>query len=248
MTLRDGWRLEMHASLPSTADLCRARAEAGEPEGLAILAKEQTAGRGTRGRTWTGPAGGLYLSVLLRPGGPAGEASQWSLLAGVALAEALSAQLPDPAALALKWPNDVLLGGRKLAGILAESATDSQGNLAWLSLGLGANLAAAPEVPGRATACLAEASPAPSPEAVAWQVLAALSRWREVRARAGFAAVRAAFLARTAAQGTTLTLRLGERTLAGAFAGLADDGSLLLRIGGQLRAFAAGEVTIGNQT
>ena len=241
------WRLAVHDSLPSTADLCRGRAEAGEPEGLAILAREQTAGRGTRGRAWTGARGNLFLSALLRPGGSSREASQWSLLAGVALAEALSAYLPDAAVLALKWPNDVLLHGRKVAGILAESAADGRGGLSWLSLGFGANLAVAPDVPDRPTACLAEYGTPPTPETLAWQVLEALERWCGVHDRAGFAPVRAAFLARAPAHGTQLTLRLGDRMLGGAFAGLGEDGSLLLlRAGGQVHAFAAGEVTIGN--
>jgi len=244
--ISSAWRLEVHDSLPSTADLCRSRAEAGEPEGLAILARQQTAGHGTRGRSWTGAVGNLFLSVLLRPGGPAGEASQWSLLAGVALAEALSAGLPDKAVLALKWPNDVLLHGRKVAGILLESAADARGGLVWLSIGLGANLATAPPVPGRGIACLAECGPPPPPETMARRVLAALAQWRDVRAHAGFAPVRAAFLARAPAHGTRITLRLGERMLDGAFAGLGEDGSLLLRTGGRVQAFAAGEVTFGN--
>jgi BirA family biotin operon repressor/biotin-[acetyl-CoA-carboxylase] ligase len=240
------WRLAIHDILPSTADLCRSRAEAGEPEGLAILARQQTAGRGTRGRVWAGAPGNLFLSALLRPGGPAREASQWSLLAGVALAEALAPHLPDEAALSLKWPNDVLLNGRKVAGILAESAADGQGGLTWLALGFGANLAVAPVVPDRATACLAEVALPPSPDLVAWQVLAALTRWQEICAQAGFAPVRAAFLARAAAPGTQLTVRFGGRMLGGIFAGLGEDGSLLLRADGRVQAFAAGEVTIGN--
>ena len=251
MTASIAWRLTVYESLPSTADLCRLGGEAGEPEGLAILARQQTAGRGTHGRPWAGAAGNLFLSALLRPGGPTREASQWSLLAGVALAEALSLHLPGEmaeggAALALKWPNDVLLHGRKVAGILAESAADGQGGLSWLSLGFGANLAVAPDVPDRPTACLAEVGRPPLPETLAWQVLEALARWSGVRARAGFAPVRAAFLARAPAEGTRLTLRLGDRTLGGAFAGLGEDGSLLLQAGGRVHAFAAGEVTIGN--
>ncbi len=240
------WRLELYDSLPSTADLCRSRAEAGESEGLAVLARQQTAGHGTRGRSWTGAAGNLFLSVLLRPGGAAREASQWSLLAGVALAEALSAGLPDEAALTLKWPNDALLHGRKVAGILVESAADARGGLIWLSIGLGVNLVTAPPVPGRSTACLADYGSPPPPETMAGRVLEALAHWRDVRAHAGFAPVRAAFLARAPTYGTRITLRLGERMLGGAFAGLGEDGSLLLRAGGRIQAFAAGEVTFGN--
>ena len=240
------WRLEIHPSLPSTTDFCRALAEAGQPEGAAILALQQTAGRGTRGRAWVGAAGNLFLSVLLRPSGQSCEAPQWSLLAGVALAEALAAHLPAHAAPALKWPNDVLLHGRKLAGILLESAIDRNGGLSWLTLGLGANLATAPRVADRETACIADYAPSPDPETMARQVLEAISRWRGVWSRAGFAPVRAAFLARAPARGTPITLRLGDRALGGLFDGLGEDGSLLLRSGGRVQAFTAGEVTLGN--
>jgi BirA family biotin operon repressor/biotin-[acetyl-CoA-carboxylase] ligase len=240
------WRLKVFDHVPSTADLCRRLAEAGEPDGLAIVAHRQSAGRGTRGRSWEGADGNLFLSVLLRPAEPARNAAQWSLLAGVALLDALARYVPRPAALALKWPNDVLMHGRKLAGILVESAADSDGRLSWLSIGLGVNLAAAPEVAGRDTACLAEHAAPPAPEAVAADVLAAIAHWRTRRLAEGFAPVRAAFLAGTQAPGSPLTLRLGERTLAGTFAGLGEDGSLLVRTDAGVHGFAAGEVTIGN--
>ncbi|CAH2604839.1 Biotin--[acetyl-CoA-carboxylase] ligase [Rhodovastum atsumiense] len=250
MTVPAGWRLEVHDQLPSTADLCRRRAESGAPGGLAILARRQTAGRGTRLRPWQGAEGNLFLSVLLRPGGTMQGAAQWSLLAGVALAEALAAHLPEGAALGLKWPNDVLLSGRKLAGILTESASGPEGNLAWLSLGLGVNLAVAPALTDRPTACLAELAPPPAPEAFAATLLAAIDRWCSIRAgegeAGGFAAVRAAFLARTVAYGTHLALRLGDRILDGTFAGLGEDGTLKLHTREGVRAFAAGEVTMGN--
>jgi BirA family biotin operon repressor/biotin-[acetyl-CoA-carboxylase] ligase len=240
------WRLKVFEHLPSTADLCRRLAEAGEPGGLAIVALRQSAGRGTRGRSWEGAAGNLFMSVLLRPAEPSRNAAQWSLLAGVALADVLSRYVPEPAVLALKWPNDVLMHGRKLAGILVESAADDAGCLAWLSIGVGVNLAAAPDVVGRDTACLAEHVAPPAPEAVAADMLEAIAHWRARRLAEGFAPVRAAFLARAQAPGTPLTLRLGERTLGGTFEGLGEDGSLLVRTDGRVHAFAAGEVTIGN--
>jgi BirA family biotin operon repressor/biotin-[acetyl-CoA-carboxylase] ligase len=242
------WRLEIHEALPSTAALCRARAAAGEPDGLAIMARAQTAGIGTRGRTWLGGAGNFFLSVLLRPGGAARDAGQWSLLAGVALAEALAHVLPGDVVLRLKWPNDVLVEGAKVAGILAESAAGPAGELAWLAVGFGVNLATAPDVPDRAVTCVARHTPPPAPEAFAATLLAAIGRWREVAARDGFAPVRAAFLERAWTRGTPLVLHTGVRTVTGAFAGLADDGALLLEADGRLRAFAAGEVTIGAAT
>src|SRR5262249_44954066 len=159
-------------TLPSTSELCRALAEASEPEGAAALARRQTHGRGSRGRRWQAPPGNLSISVLLRPREPARDAGQWSLLASVALAEALSTVVPDPTRLTLKWPNDLLLDGRKLAGILVDSAADADARLAWLVIGIGVNLAAKPELPGRPAACIADVAPAPAPEEVAKVLLA----------------------------------------------------------------------------
>lgn len=238
------FRLSVHEALPSTSDLVARLAEAGEPEGLAVLARRQTAGRGTQGRGWESPAGNLHLSVLLRPDEPLRTASQWGLLAAVALADAVAEVLPDPAAVALKWPNDLLLGGAKAAGILAEASAGPAGRIGWLCLGIGVNLAHAPAVQGRATACLAGQGIAPPDPAVfAERLLAALDRWRGRRAREGFGPVRAAWLARAPGLGSHLVIRRDGRDIAGSFAGLAEDGSLLLAAGGRINAVASGEVT-----
>ena len=234
------WRLEVHAQLPSTADLCRERAEAGEAEGLAILALRQSAGRGTRGREWADGAGNLALSLLLRPAGMA-DLGGWGLLAGVAVAEALEGFCRGTR-LGLKWPNDVLLGGRKLAGILTEGATTPRGET-WLTCGIGANLAQAPVVAGREVACLAEFGPPPAPRAVAEAVLQTFARWRKTFESEGFAPVREGFLARAPASGTAMTLRHGAGTVEGRFAGLDERGALLLQTDDGLRGFVAGEVT-----
>lgn len=243
-----GWRLRVHESLGSTSDLILERAAAGEPEGLAVLARRQTAGRGRDGRLWESPAGNLYLSALLRPGGPASRTPQWALLGAVALAEAAAARLPDPARLVLKWPNDLLLdGGAKLAGVLVEGAAAPDGSLEWLVMGFGANLAAPPPVPDRPTACLRDAGAASvAPEVFAAELLAALDRWRDRMRRDGFAAIREAWLARGPAPGAPLRVRRpgGVDHLHGSFAGLAEDGSLLLSVEGEgLRAVSVGEIT-----
>ena len=243
-TRQDDWRLRVYEVLPSTSDLCRSLAEAGEPAGLAVLAGRQTRGRGSRGREWESPEGNFYFSVLLRPRELARDAAQWSLLAGVALAEALAGYLPDPSALRLKWPNDALLNGKKLAGILVDSGADSAGMIDWLIVGVGVNLAVAPEVPGRAVACLADVAPPPPPSRFADVLLARLRHWQQVRTNDGFAPIRAAWLAHAPAPGSAVTLRLGDKMLGGGFAGLGDDGSLLLEADGRVRAFAAGEVLL----
>lgn len=235
------WRLQVYEALGSTSDLCRILAIAGEPGPLAILARRQTQGRGTQGREWVSAAGNLFLSVLLRSREQARDVGQWSLLAGVALAEALSPLLPNPQALRLKWPNDLLLDGAKLAGILVESSATPDGTLEWLVIGIGVNIVAAPELPDRRTAALAQVATPPAAEDLARLVLARLAHWRQVRLLEGFAPVRAAWLERAPALGTPLTLRLGKRSLGGSFAGLGHDGSLLLATGGRVHAFAAGE-------
>lgn len=237
------FRLRIHEALPSTSDLVAQLAEAGEPEGLAVLARRQTAGRGTQGRAWEGRAGNLHLSVLLRPTDPLRQAPQWGLLAAVALADAVAPLLPDPAALALKWPNDLMLNGAKAAGILTEATAGEGGRIAWLCLGIGVNLVHAPEVPGRATACLAGLGVTPPvPEVFAEALLTALERRRMQRALEGFGPIRDAWLARGPALDTHLAIRRGGTDIAGRFAGLAEDGSLLLATGGRVHAVASGEV------
>jgi BirA family biotin operon repressor/biotin-[acetyl-CoA-carboxylase] ligase len=241
--LPPGWRLRVEESLPSTQDLVLRLAAAGEPEGLAVLARRQSAGRGQQGRGWDSRTGNLHLTVLLRPGGPARLAPQWALLAAVALAEALSAGLPDPSAIRLKWPNDLLLGGAKLAGVLCESTTDAAGGIEWLAIGFGANLAMAPEVEGRAVACLADLAPPPAPEEVAARVVRAIEHWR----RLGFDAVRDAWMARGPEFGQRLMLRGWQASNEGLYAGLARDGSLLLDTGTGPRAFSTGEIPAGER-
>ena len=238
------WRLKVVEVLPSTSDLCRDLAEAGEPDGLAVLARRQTAGRGSRGREWTSPPGNLSLSVLLRAREPARHAGQWALLAGVALAETVAHYLPVPHAIALKWPNDVLLDGRKLAGILVDSAADAEGQLRYVVIGIGVNLAVAPERPDRSTACLAELTAPPAPEDFAERLLGRITRWRGVRLVEGFGPVRTAWHARSQELGSHIAIKHGEGVVGGRYAGLGEDGSLLLQAGGRVRAFTTGEVLL----
>ena len=233
--LPPSWRLLSHETLPSTQTLCRQLAEAGEPDGLAILARRQTEGRGTHGRPWESPAGNLFLSVLLRPGNAARQAGLWGMVAALAILDSLA---PLVAGLRLKWPNDVLCQEAKIAGVLTEAAA-SEDRLDWVVLGLGVNLATAPDVPGRLTACVGER--APDPEVFAHAVLAQIDVWRQRVLLEGFAAVRAAWLSHGPAQGAHVTLRHDGRTVGGAFSGLSDEGALLLATGGRITAFAAGE-------
>lgn len=234
-----GWRMRIEDSLPSTSDLLLRLAAAGEPERLAVLARRQTGGRGRDGRPWDSPRGNLYISVLLRPKGSAREAGQWGLLAAVALHDALSPFLPKGAPLTLKWPNDLLLDGAKIAGMLCETAADARGGIEWMVAGLGANLAMAPRLPDRATACLADRGAPPAPETVAAGLLHAFDHWCAVQAREGFGPIRAAWMARGPRLDDRLAVRGG---IVGHYAGLAQDGSLLLAREGRVHAVASGEI------
>ncbi len=170
--------------------------------------------------------GNLALSVLLRPTCPARDAGHWALLAAVAVHAAL-----DQADVSLKWPNDLLLQGGKLGGILIDTAIDRQGGLEWLVIGVGLNLAIAPD----AAAVLPR-----DVSATAQAVLTQFKEWDRVRLLDGFSAIRRAWMDRGPALGTPIQVG----TVAGTFAGLDDHGALLLQTGGRVHAFATGDVLL----
>ncbi|HEX9894649.1 MAG TPA: biotin--[acetyl-CoA-carboxylase] ligase [Gemmatimonadales bacterium] len=158
--------VQWHDSLPSTMDTAHALAARGAPHGTAVAAREQTAGRGRRGRSWHSPRGGLWLSVICRPAEASGM-EYLSLRVGLAVADALERLLPGLPRLTVKWPNDLLLGGRKLAGILCEARWES-GKPAWVVAAVGLNVSnpIPLELSGQATA-LAEHLPGAAPEELA---------------------------------------------------------------------------------
>ena len=228
------WRLESHEHLPSTSTACIARAAAGEKAGLALLARRQSAGRGSRGRSWACPPGNLALSVLIRPPTEARDAGLWALLAGVAVAETADAYLARDgiSALRLKWPNDVFLNDAKLAGVLIDFRLDhgsGSGGIAWIVIGIGVNLAHAPALAEQRTACLAQGGMTPpTPEAFARQLLDTLGAWHDRLARGQTDLVRAAWLRRGAPLGTRLGATQGQEHVSGMFAGLTPQGHLML--------------------
>ncbi|WP_431305436.1 biotin--[acetyl-CoA-carboxylase] ligase [Sediminicoccus sp. BL-A-41-H5] len=235
--MRGGFRLQIHDSLPSTQSLLTERAERGEAAGLAILARRQTAGRGRAGRAWNSQAGNLHISILIRPMASARDIAGYALLAAVALHDAARHHAPGRA-LTLKWPNDLMESGAKLAGILSEAALDERGGIAHLIFGIGVNLAHAPVVEGRAVAALG----AIPPEDVAATLLERLAHWLALREAGGFAPIRAAWMERGPERGSRMTLRHGDKPVTGSYEGLAEDGGLLLATAGGPMVFHAGEV------
>jgi BirA family biotin operon repressor/biotin-[acetyl-CoA-carboxylase] ligase len=145
-------------AIPSTQDVLHELAAAGAPGGTAVVAREQTLGRGSRGRGWASPPGGLWLSVLLRPGAEPG-LEVLSLRAALAAALVIEHGTPG-VVLGLKWPNDLMLAGKKLGGILCEARW--QGNrLGWIAVGVGVNVVN-PIAPALASHAVALASVAPA--------------------------------------------------------------------------------------
>ncbi len=132
--------IHWHPTLPSTQDEAHRLAASGAPHGTAVAARVQTAGRGTRGKPWVSGAGGLWLSVVCRPepAAPIG-LEVLSVRVGLAIAEYLDRLLPRPGSVALKWPNDLMLGAGKVGGILTEAKWQGE-RLSWIVVGVGLNL------------------------------------------------------------------------------------------------------------
>jgi BirA family biotin operon repressor/biotin-[acetyl-CoA-carboxylase] ligase len=238
-----GYRLVTFDQLDSTNEEACRQARAGAPAGTVIVATRQTAGRGRRGRVWQSPAGNLYFSVLLRPSWPLARSPQLSFLAALAMGEAVIRTAPDAAkGLRYKWPNDILLDGAKLCGILLESASVGQVP-DWMVIGVGLNIASCPEnTPYPATA-LAAMGVSPAPLALLGEFLQSFDDWLACWKGQGFAPLRTAWLARAAGLDKPVTVRLEGQELAGVMRGLDESGALLLDAGdGTRHLVSAGDV------
>jgi BirA family biotin operon repressor/biotin-[acetyl-CoA-carboxylase] ligase len=231
-----------YAEVGSTNDVVAAFADRDEPEGTVVVADAQTAGRGRHGRVWASPPGaGLYMSALMRP--PAHAVGLLTIAAGVALAEGIQAATglrPQ-----LKWPNDVYMEGRKLAGILAEAGTSPAG-VQHVVLGCGINLMPAaypPEVAARATSIESELGRPIDRGLLLTQCLAALNRrYRDLQVKAS-----ASVIARWRERASSTFGRRVEWDVAGVTRhGVAEDidesGALLVRDGSSRARVIAGEV------
>lgn len=244
--LGHGFRLLELATVASTNDVARRMADAGEPAGLIVRAERQTAGRGRHGRAWQSPPGNLYASLLLRPTRPMAEVASLSLVVALALAEAVEELSAGRLVPRLKWPNDVLLDGAKLAGILLELVADPRRDLAGLIVGIGVNVGWAPsgDLPYPATSLVDHGLPVPPRK-----VLAALAAPLRVRldqwSAQGFPGVRSAWLARAAGAGSRVEVRLGERVIDGRMLDVDEAGALRLEGAmGKVERFTAGEVSV----
>lgn len=246
-TLPPGYALIALDEAGSTNDEAKERAAHGAPDGTVVWARQQRAGRGRRGRSWVSPPGNLYVSVILRPACEARSVAQLSFVAALAVHDLVDGLLPGRAR--CKWPNDVLVDGGKVGGILLESALGSGGRVDWVVLGIGVNLANHPGIDGPipSTSVADAGASVLAPEDALPSVLAALTRRRREWETQGFAAVRSSWIARAHGLGGPVTVANGEQRHSGVFEGLDEEGALMLaRPGTGPLSIAAGDVIFGD--
>lgn len=229
--------------IDSTNQEARRRIEAGDHSPVWITAGRQTAGRGRRGRAWETVDGNLAATFLLTTTKPPIEAAQIAFVAALAVSDLIAAYIPR-ALVSLKWPNDTLVSGRKVSGILVESGALGSEQI-WLAVGMGVNLAHAPQNVERPATALAEHLRRPPPlplEALA--ILAeAMERWRALWDASGFAPIAEAWSQRAYGLGERCVARLPAESVEGIAEGLDPDGALRLRLDDHsLRRITAGDV------
>lgn len=245
---RIGGRLHCAETVDSTNRVAMELAQSGAPEGTVVIADRQTAGRGRLQRSWQSPPGcNLYLSIILRPAIPPHDAAQITLLAGVAVAETVASVCPE--GVVIKWPNDLLIRGRKVCGILTESRTATGGiDSVIVGIGLNVNIARADFDPAHretATSLREETGREHSREELLFLLCGRLESWYETFLKDGFAPVREEWLARSQMAGKRLRILFGDELREGVFAGIDRDGALLMADErGAVRRIVAGDATI----
>lgn len=238
-----GYRLVSLDEVDSTNAEAVRLARADAPAPTVVWAREQTGGRGRRGRPWRTGVGNLACSILLRPSASPQAAAQLGFVAALAIADLASVHLPA-ARVRVKWPNDVLVDERKVSGILIESAAANARRVEWVVVGMGVNLVSHPEgTETPATDFAAAGSPGVRIEAALSLLADRFEHWRALWAASGFLPLRDAWMARAWRVGEPIRVRLERETLEGRFAGLDKDGVLVLELSsGIKRMVAAGEV------
>ena len=225
-----------HDTIGSTNDEARRMAAEGAPHGTVVHADEQTSGRGRMSRNWYSPPGNLYISILLRTGEPGSRAHELSFLAALAVADTVEALLPRQTRAMLKWPNDVLVGGGKIAGILLEQVDDA------IVVGIGLNVLEAPSNAAYKSTTIVANGGIASVDGARDILLDKLSNHLTVWREAGFASIRTHWLERSYPIGAAIRATSAGNPVAGHFAGLDADGALLLETQEGLQRIVVGDV------
>jgi BirA family transcriptional regulator, biotin operon repressor / biotin---[acetyl-CoA-carboxylase] ligase len=225
-----------HDTIGSTNDEARRLAAEGAPHGTVVHADEQTAGRGRVAHKWFSPPGNLYISILLRTGQPVARTAELSFVSALAVADTAEALLPRQTRAMLKWPNDVLVGGAKIAGILLEQVEDAT------IIGIGLNVLEAPSNAAYKTTTIVANGGIASVDGARDILLDRLAHHVSAWQADGFAPIREAWLERSYPIGAAIRASSAGQPLAGNFAGLDLDGALLLDTPQGRRRIVAGDV------
>jgi len=232
--------------IDSTNDEAMRRIADGQRLPIWIVANQQSAGKGRSGRSWSSPAGNFAASLVVPVSAPAAALPQLSFVAGLAIFDAVSkiAGSVRGQSLRLKWPNDLLLDGAKVAGVLVET-TNCDGQCVAI-LGFGVNLATAPEIANRSTSCLAAHGISCEPEDLRSGLTAAIDRrLQEWACGQGFATTCANWSARGPSRGQRISVTVSGERLFGRFSGLGPDGALLLEVAdGNVTRLTHGDVDL----
>jgi BirA family biotin operon repressor/biotin-[acetyl-CoA-carboxylase] ligase len=241
------YRIETVAEIDSTNEELKRRALAGAEAGAVLRAELQTAGRGRRGRNWVSDPGNLYMSLLLRPAKSPAEAATLGFVVAIALGRLLRAVLPVP--VLHKWPNDVLVDGRKISGILLESGGITGGKVDWLVLGIGVNLRHHPaESLYPTTDLLAAGGPNLTPDQAMDLLLAEFQPLYDIWEQQGFAALRDDWLAHCTGLGEAVLARLEQEEVSGRFDDIDADGTLIMALAdGSKRRITAGDIFVARR-
>ncbi|HET8995066.1 MAG TPA: biotin--[acetyl-CoA-carboxylase] ligase [Acetobacteraceae bacterium] len=230
--------VRLHERIGSTNDEARRLALEGAASGTVVCADEQTTGRGRQARHWFSPPGNLYFSLLLRPDVPSARLPELAFVSALAVADTADALLPPSIRASLKWPNDVLVKGAKVAGILLEQVGDA------LVVGVGLNILHAPERASYQVTTIAACGGLATVDGARAILLDRMARQLQTWEEDGFAPIRAAWLVRAHPVGAALRVTLEGRSLSGHFAGLDQDGALLLDMPEGRRRVVAGDVVV----
>jgi BirA family transcriptional regulator, biotin operon repressor / biotin---[acetyl-CoA-carboxylase] ligase len=243
IALTQGYRLVIHDEIGSTNDEAVAAARIDDPGRLWIIARRQTRGRGRQGRHWTSPEGNFHGSLLLRDVVSLPKAPELGFVIGVALARALRLLTADDNRLRIKWPNDILFDGAKLAGILLESVQLANGGLACV-IGIGVNCSSAPlDVPYRATSLQAVLARPITPQDVLSALTAEFISWLEIwSAGDGFGKIRDEWLRLAAGIGAPVKVVMPTRVFEGQFRTIDESGRLILDTPEASVAIEAGDI------
>lgn len=244
MILPEGYGLRLFDTIDSTNDEARRVSDFEEASGLWIMARTQTVGRGRRGREWVSQPGNLFCSLLLRIEEELDIIPQLSFVTALAVRDVVADFLQLDEAVKVKWPNDVLVGGEKISGILLESSATGTQKPDRLIIGIGINIMSHPENMLFPAAHMGGGDI--TADRVMERLAASMANWVSLWRDKGFGPVRRAWLACAKGQGEEITVHLDDEKICGRFIDLDDTGALKLDAGGEIRHIMAGDVFFRN--